>query len=469
MGLYTKPALDLLGALINRDNPAIKTQLSSANIVVLGGPYTTSLGVSGRNTRIQVNGVAGSGVSGKMEFFYDRLNVGDLFKNITIVFDADSKSAKLKDLLTPLNEQYGLNLTAEDLANGEAALDFGYTASQVTFTIAATSLAYRGSLTATWSRKPVGIYPESGPGSKTLLMGDLTLGYFGVVSQAELAKTADIYGEMFAGVANTAAPTNDANLYWLKFARDGKFVYIPSRNLFTNISWNEIAAIGAVNADRKVPFIFPNANGEDALFQVRLPKLTAVDPVPAAYRGDPDSDITRLFNNIHTGAWATGAWDKIATFNVAEQFLYWNRSTVGMVNGVPVNGFAQTANFAGTNTTVALSAKTNWRPMLEFAVADDYLMPMRNIQAKLEVPVRSFAFAITSVIDSNMLQAMKNVSATLLRAVPAPVLYRPTVNAFKAVQDLRATNPVRSFAFKFTATYDRRIDLATTNGELSGF
>lgn len=464
MGMYSKPALDLLGALINRDNPRLKTQLSSANILLLGGPYTTGLGSSGRNSRVIINGVTGAGIAGKKEFFYDRLNIGDLFKNITIVFDADNKSTKLKDLLPPLNAQYGLNLTEADLTAPDTALDYGYTATPVTFTMSAGSLTYRGSLTATWSRKPVGVYPQSGPGSKTLLMGSLQEGYFGVVSKEEMMTSGEFYASFFDGKAvNGSGVLVNNTLFWLKFALDGKFVFVPSHNMISNISWDTLDAYGAVNADAQYP-MFVQKNDDQFLFQLRLPKFSDTLEVPPS-RTDPTSDANRLFNKVHKQAYGNGQWAALTTIDMANAFVWWNkRNDVATPYPVYIAPFNQ----ASVSTSPPANRQA-WRPVLELADAADYLMPMRNIQAKLEIPVRSFAFAITSVIDSNMLQAMKNVTATLERAVPAPVLYRPTANVFKAAQDFRATNPVRSFAFSFTATYDKRIDLATTNGELSGF
>lgn len=464
MGLYSKPALDLLGALINRDNPGVKTQLSSSNILVLGGPFTTSLGNSGRNTRIQLNGVVGSGVNGKMEFFYDRLNLGDLFKNITIVFNGDNKSTKLKDLLPALNAQYGLNLTAADLATPDTALDYGYTATPVTFTMAATSLAYRGSLTATWSRKPAGVYPKSGPGTKSMLMGSLQEGYFGVVSKEEMMTSGEFYANFFDGKAvNGAGVLVNNTLFWLKFALDGKFVFVPSHNMISNISWDALNAFGAANADAKYP-MFVQKDDDQFFFQLRLPRFSTTLELPPD-RTDPTSDANRLFNKVHKQSYGNGAWAALTTVDMANAFVWWNKRND---TSAPFPVYVSAFNQVSVNNAPPASPQ-NWRPVLELVDAADYLMPMRNLQAKLEVPVRNFGFILTSIIDSSTLQAMKNVSATLARGVPAPVLYRPTANIFKAAQDFRATNPVRSFAFRFTATYDRRTDLATTNGELSGF
>lgn len=465
MGLYNKPALDLLGALINRDNPGVKTQLSSANIIVLGGPYTTSLGVSGRNSRIQVNGVAGSGINGKMEFFYDRLNLGDLFRNITVVFEGNGSSAKIKDLLPSLNAQYGLNLVPEDLANGETALDFAYTASPVTFTIAATSLAYRGTLTATWSRKPAGIYPDSGPGSKVMLQGDMSLGYFGQVSQAELVSVDDLYAELFTGKTTTAQPIRNAATYWLKFAVDGKIRYFPSRNIITGISWNEIKSLGHADATARFPQVLTNESGEQFFAQLRLPTISSTEITPG-YRGDATGDVVRLFNKVHKQAYGTGEWDGLTTLDLTSNFWEWNRRA----DTGDVVGYQMPMNQSNTAITLySLAAAGQWRPFLELVDGKLVLVPVRNIQAKLEVPVRSFPFTIISVIDSNMLQAMKNVTANLVRVAPPPVLYRPTPNVFKAAQNFRAQNPIRSIAFSVSATYDTRINLATTDGELIGF
>ena len=139
MGLYDRDSLSLLCRLIMRDNPQLAVALDPTK--VLSGPFTSGLGTSGRNARITLNGRTGSGIVGKKEFFYDRINLGALFNGITVVFMAAGSAKTYADLLPALNEQYGITLQASDLANGTTKLPQAYTPTQVTLTIAATGIS----------------------------------------------------------------------------------------------------------------------------------------------------------------------------------------------------------------------------------------------------------------------------------------------------------------------------------------
>ncbi len=73
MGLYNKPVIDIVYELINRDNPGLSIPLSSDNTLLLGGPYTTNLGASGRNTRATFNAIVGKGYNGDLDVFTTEL------------------------------------------------------------------------------------------------------------------------------------------------------------------------------------------------------------------------------------------------------------------------------------------------------------------------------------------------------------------------------------------------------------
>lgn len=464
MGLYNKPALDLLGALINRDNPEIPTKLSSANIIVLGGPYTTSLGNTGRNTRVQVNGIAGSGVSGKMEFFYDRLNLSDLFKNITVVFAGDGSSTKVKDLLPALNEQYGLNLTAADISNGDTALDYAYTATPVSFTIASGSLNYRGTLTATWSRKPVGIFPESGPGPKTMLIGSLTEGYFGKVTNAEMMSQGEFYLNYFADKdTGVAIPNNDSAMHWFKFALDGKFVFVPSHNLVTNVTWDQLSALGAAEGDAAHPFLLEKGE-ETYFFQLRLPKLSATFGI-APGRDDPTGDNNRLFNKVHRYSYGTGEWGAIATMDLGAAFLWWNKRSDVTTSE---QRYATQFNTVSVNSVLA-AALIGWRPM--FTLVDGKLVryPVYNITGVPTGRIKAPVLTIDRNPDPLLPKRVTNVQGSLLRSFSKPRLWPLEAAYVTAVKNIVARRAVKPFSMRFTIVVDTRIKLDTAIGELDGF
>lgn len=154
MGLYNKPVLDLLYDLINRDNPGLMTPLSSKNTLLLGGPFTTNLGSSGRTTRATFNAIVGKGYTGDLEVFYDRINLAYLFNNqipkVTVPYLATSRA----QMLPAINAALGLALTENDINIPNNTVTASTVASgSVTIGIAATCLAFTGSLTVNYVRE----------------------------------------------------------------------------------------------------------------------------------------------------------------------------------------------------------------------------------------------------------------------------------------------------------------------------
>lgn len=89
-----------------------------------------------------------------------------------------------------------------------------------------------------------GTNPRSGisPGSDTLVYGDTTLGYYGVVSQASF-----ITGSaLAAGIGLTEGVDYNTDVGWLKFASYGKVLFIPQKSLRHSLSWISIYNCGAV-------------------------------------------------------------------------------------------------------------------------------------------------------------------------------------------------------------------------------
>lgn len=461
MGLYNKPALDLLGALINRDNPELKTRLSSTNIVVLGGPYTTSLGVSGRNSRVLLNGVAGTGISGKKEFFYDRINIGTLLNGITVVFNGSDKAATIADLLPALNEQYGLGLVANDITNPTTKLGNGYTPTPLTLTISTSSLAYTGTLNVVWTRAPAGIYPDSGPGTKMMLRGDMSAGYFGKVAQDELFTIPELTTELFPnGIpAGGSSVVNNA-MYWLKFALNNQIVYFPSALLYNGISWDAISGMGGVFGNRKSP-LFTEHDGMQ-YFQPRLPSMGDTDPMPPSR--DPTSTAARLFNKVHAGTYGTGEWDQLqTTLDLSSTFWWLNtRSDVADPKPAFVTEMSQ-VNVGDGQKSLAL----RYRPMLVLVDGKLYLMAMRNLEGKLLSPIKPIDVHVTLSAPENQLRGMQNIQGQLLLATPKPVMQPPVFNTIGPMKDLRGGKTIKSFGVSFAV--ETRIALNTTNGQLTGF
>ncbi|ANZ50591.1 putative virion structural protein [Erwinia phage vB_EamM_Stratton] len=466
MGFYSDTSLELLCQQILRDNPGLPYPLTKDNVLILSGPLTSGVSGSGRNSRITLNGKMGSGFSGRKEFFYDRLKMESIYTSLlsTLVLTMPNDAKTNADLLPTINDALGLGLTATDLAAPTTALALGRTPTTASLVIASNCPCFTGTLTVKWQRGSAALYPDSGPGSKMMLMGDMNEGYFGMVTQQELARGSDVYSAFAEGKSLKAAVGIDtADMFWLKFALDGKICYFPSRNIAASLVWNDLADNGAARGDAKYPTTFVAGDGTTVFAQFRLPNISTTEVVNPS-RGDATSDPVRLFNKVHKQTYGTGVWDELTTINMAEVFWWLNRYTASSGNSAVISQF----NLASVNPNAIVNTH-NWRPFVILVDGNLYIVPVRNIEGKLEKSVRGFDVLVSSTVDPNMLRAMENVEGSIVLSSPTPLVYAPSYNVFKAVQDVRGGTPLRSIGFDFTATYETKFNLSAANGELTGF
>lgn len=465
MGLYAANSLSLVCQQILRDNPDLPFPLTKDNILVLGGPFTTNLGTSGRKTRLVLNGKAGAGFTGRREFFYDRLDLSKLFTGITVVFEADGTAATVADLLPALNEQYGLGLEAEDISNGSTALSYAYQPTIVPITISASSLAYTGSLSVTWTRKPSGYYPDSGPGSKTMLIGDMNAGYFGTVTQAEFMTPGDLYDSDRATLGNFT-PVVNASLFWIKFALDGEIYYFPSTTLMTGVAWNALNAIGAVHGDSQYPWVVKTGDGNNTFVNLELPRSSSEDPM-GPVRNEAGSVSARIFNKLHANAYGTKEWDSLA-FDLSALFIWMNHYDNGTTDSV----YAGQMNQA-TVTSVKEAAAYNWRPMLKLVQGEAVVIPLRNVQGESFGRIVPPAMSIDQTRDPSMPVRMINILGTFQRGITAPTMELPRLAAQDTVRspiNLKAAIPNGGFRYmKITVDVNSKIPLSSLDGELPEF
>lgn len=132
------------------------------------------------------------------------------------------------------------------------------------------------------------------PGPKYLMAGDMTAGYFGVVSASELYTGEEISAAV--GITEGTIQFNDVG--WLKFVIDGDIIFKSQKTYRHSISWNHIDSKGAVKGTKQV-----SKGGIN--YKVTLMKGTLTDPsVDASYgeKGAKGSEWNRLMLPIHVQA-----------------------------------------------------------------------------------------------------------------------------------------------------------------------
>lgn len=473
MGLYSKPSLALLGELINRDNPGLKTTLTPNNFMLLNGPFVT--GTNQRNTRVVINGITGSGLVGKKEFYYDRINIGQLFNGITVFFDAKGGATTIADLLEPLNEQYGLSLTTSDVSNHTTALGYGYTPTPVAITIATNSVAFTGTLNVTWTRTPVGVFPESGPGSKLMLIGSLDEGYFGKVPASEMVELSRLFDKTFSD--KTSYRVNTTGMFWLKYAYKGRFLFFPSMNLGVT-SWTKLYRAGSVYGEsgtgkfppagetpvaqnRVVPYELPEGRFG---FMAKLPTFALEDPAPAVR--SPDGEMGRLMWRVFKGTYSKGDWDNLVsgggdTLDTSNMFVFQNLNDSGRAWATSMG--------AVSTTSVTLTQDSAWRPFLVLTDIDDTAFPVEEINWATYGRIKPPILSINNERDPNIPLRVVEVNGTYLRTISKPLAVVSEINPVRAVEDIRAKSSLVPIKATLTVTKSSKINLSTTNGQLNGF
>lgn len=432
MGLYANSSFDLLCMQVNRDNPDLGVPFSRDTVMLLQGPLTTNLGTSKRNTRAIFNGIQGKGIVGKKEVFYDRLALNRLFAGSSFVVTAPADAVTVKDMLAPINAQLGIQLSEEDITNPNTAFGQSSQAGSFVITIAATSLSYTGTLSVNWRRAPVGVFPLSGPGTKTMLFGSLDAGYFGIVStsefmdeygfQARLFKDETIVGTLITGT-----------LFWMKFAYKGRFIFVPSRPLIYSLTWNDLYNLGVVypfeqeahqiaagvTRVRQGKVFMVKEGSKTWKLKPRLPRLTPLDPIDGIKNGSVEWDsgeFWELYRHVHKlYSYGDASWADLGS-QLALTNEEWLQNTR---TGTPTTSFTQKFGLNG-GTPVTKSGSSYYRPVLEIVNDREIIIPLEqqvyNIEGRLVQPIVNI---VQDINPANRLQHVNGVTWEVA-GIPAP-------------------------------------------------
>lgn len=126
-----------------------------------------------------------------------------------------------------------------------------------------------------------------GPGPQELIAGNPGAGFYGEVPVSEL-----ITGNLLAveiGLTNGTAQYSDEP--WLKFALDGKTLYVAKKPFRNRVAWDQIHAQGAVYGDRTIDI-------NDESFKVRLLKGASSDPAINTTGYDPEASHRSEWNRL---------------------------------------------------------------------------------------------------------------------------------------------------------------------------
>lgn len=136
----TRPSLDILVDLINKENPDSLLQ-SSWVTVASGSPKEVSY--QGKDTQSTLNGKKGSPLYGSVSFYYNRIRLDLHTAGLSLTIPDDPKYKTSFDVLPLVLQQLAIRLETYDVVYENIAPDAN---GQFTIRIAAKSLMYKGSI-----------------------------------------------------------------------------------------------------------------------------------------------------------------------------------------------------------------------------------------------------------------------------------------------------------------------------------
>lgn len=213
---------------------------------------------------------------------------------------------------------------------------------------------------------------ETGPGPQVMLPDSTGwLGFYGEVPASQFI-TGDVLAAQIGLTAGTAQHSEEP---WLKFASEGRTLFVAKKPLRYNISWDQIHARGAVFGEREIELL------GDA-YKVRL--LTGADtnptPVASGYNpiGTSKSEWNRLLyavhNGVHTrventtppGDWPLYSDTDLVVHSAGGNGSYsWCQETPTASTGSRVRRGNIGVSYLNWSTASNVSSTSGWRPVLE--------------------------------------------------------------------------------------------------------
>jgi hypothetical protein len=209
--------------------------------------------------------------------------------------------------------------------------------------------------------------PKALPGSR-LLFGNSDLGYYGRI-EASAFITGDSLAQKIGITTGTAQFSNDG---WLKFAYQGKTIYIAKKPFRYAVTWKDIYLVGAAYGDDTngvsvdTTLRLQNARVTIGNKQYRVRLLRALSTTSFAY-GREMTDLLRKVATI-----TAGPWDALSSADLGYSPAG-SSYNLRMWGVDPQPSFPHTRILIPENLTTLVfgdgitnnSITTAWRPVLE--------------------------------------------------------------------------------------------------------
>lgn len=199
--------------------------------------------------------------------------------------------------------------------------------------------------------------PSTGPGPEELIAGDTTTGFYG-----EVPTTDFITGDTLASEIGLSAGTAQNNSSpWLKFASDGKTLFVAKKTYRYELTWDDMAAAGIVyGGDDDTTVTIGNR-----VYRVRL--LTGGDGDPAS---GPGGEWDALIYPVHeddpnSDGWGVGYDDNDLGIASGDGRTTFCQETDDGATDERVHRGRDAIIFYNTVRSNYVTATVGWRPVLE--------------------------------------------------------------------------------------------------------
>lgn len=297
MALYSQTRLGELYKLIQKDNPQYTLPFSTSNVSVT---QITALSSGDRNTSAKLTGVRWSGYRNANTVKYNRIDLGELTKNVPVEIRVPGDAGRtLYAVLPYINAQLGIYLEQTDFTDDDlvqSGVSYG-----TTITMPATHPIYIGSLTF----KAVGYIFDL-----EMMVNERDLGVVTESSPKVTGKTNPsilTYGFDYTAIADTLAT----------FVTDGSVVYLTAAQ-------SKVLAQALSNVDG-FPWRSSNSLAEFNLYGSSIsynarPSAASVAGTPA-----PDLSYDRVLcvnvasNNCSNIAPSSGGWTLMFHYDIIKE------------------------------------------------------------------------------------------------------------------------------------------------------
>lgn len=222
---------------------------------------------------------------------------------------------------------------------------------------------------------------NSGPGPKTIILGNENHGYFGEFDSTLLFSAEELIDKTVSGVSLSNVPNS---LMWLKFIINGKILFLPKTQICTGVSWIDLYELGLVYGTDDNG-LYPTDNptnqmvvvnkGKDG-FKVRLPTGRNMDPSPNTVAGNwnevtLESEFVKTYGALSSATTplkpaGVAQWNKFNN-NVDMQFNLGPNTYTLVQESNSISVAVSTFGFSPPAVTVVYNKTRGgaWRPVLE--------------------------------------------------------------------------------------------------------